>query len=470
MNARSTAARLPEPTTLAEMHARKREADARQAAAAQRLQRQSPADRARVEQFKRQVDAETQVEASAPAQPHSEPPSAAPEIDPLTDAQIRQTLGDDRIERTPRRIITRVAEEYGLRYDDIVGESREGPVVEARFAAIAAVRSAHPKRSLPWLGTQFGNRDHTTILHALRHLGLAAPAAPNAVLAGLAVDSSGMRPVAPLALPDLQVAPAPGPSPTFRFVDPCSLRIDPAYQRGLSEKSLNLIRRIVGNWSWSAFKPPIVVEGDGGLDVIDGQHTAIAAATHPDISEIPVMVVVAERREERADAFVRHNRDRVQVTGMQMHVSLVAAGDQVANGVEQACRAAGARVLRVNPTAGRYAVGDTMAVEVLGRLVKRHGVEKAAEVVRTCVEAELAPVTATALRAVETLLLGTEHAGLYAPDALARTFRALGSKLDRDAAIFSATNKAARWQGFVAVLARNTRRVRADAASGEGRL
>lgn len=451
--ATSNAARRSEPNTLEEMHARKKEADRRQAEAAARLRvavRDEPAPRP----------------ATQPPVPASEPeaelvtPPEPPTIDPAVDAQIRATLGEDTIERTPRRIIGRVAAEYGVSYEEIVGEGRDANTLAARDAAWIAVHAVHAKRSLPWFGRQFGNRDHTTVLHAFRRLGLVAAAAPNPALAALTVDADGVRTVEPLALPDLTPGLVEGTAPTFRMVDPRALRIDQAYQRGLSERSLLLIRRIVSEWSWRAFKPPIVVEGDGALHVIDGQHTAIAAATHGGIAQIPVMLVEAAARTERAEAFVRHNRDRLHITGVQMHVSQVAAGDPIAVGVEEACRRAGARILRSNTSVMRYRPGDTIAIEALTRLVRRHGVDLAARIIGVCVAGEQAPVRAENLRAVESLLTASEHGGVYEPDDLASAFRKLGAELPRKVAMFAATHRVARWQAVMAVLAQTAKRRR----------
>ncbi|MBX3751922.1 MAG: hypothetical protein KF897_17725, partial [Opitutaceae bacterium] len=50
------------------------------------------------------------------------------------------------------------------------GASRTRHVVEARFEAIRLVRAARPDLSLPAIGRLF-NRDHTTILHALKRAG-----------------------------------------------------------------------------------------------------------------------------------------------------------------------------------------------------------------------------------------------------------------------------------------------------------
>lgn len=452
MKTRSAAARA-EPASLAEMQARKREADQRQAEAAARFRQASPSGETR-SPMPIEPPAETEAQGAVTAT-----------VDPIVDAQVRATLGDAAIERTPRRIIARIAEEYGLTYEAVVGAGRDGTLMAARDAALIAVREAHPKRGLKWLGRQFGDRDHTTILHALRRLGVVRPPAANSILVGLRTDAAGLRAIEPLALTGIAPGLIAGTAPTFRLVDPRTLLVDEIYQRTLSEQSLKLIARIVAEWSWRAFKPPIVVEDKRALHVIDGQHTAIGAASHGGIDLIPVMVVEASSRVERAEAFVRHNRDRLQVTGVQMHVSQVVAGDPVAVGVEEACRLAGARILRSNTSVMRYRVGDTIAIEALARLVRRHGVEGAARIIAVCVDGEQAPVRAESLRAVEGLLTGPGHEGVYDPGALAAVLRALAPELPRKVALFAATHRVPRWQAVMAVLAQHTKRRRGAGAA-----
>lgn len=102
-----------------------------------------------------------------------------------------------------------------------------------------------------------------------------------------------MRQVAGLSFPDIAPAVIDTLPPELRLVAPSALSVDDRYQRCLSERSIRLIRKIVAEWDWRAFKPPVVVEVDGRLDVIDGQHTAIGAVTHGGIALTPFGIVIA---------------------------------------------------------------------------------------------------------------------------------------------------------------------------------
>ncbi|PRD42097.1 hypothetical protein C5748_18250 [Phyllobacterium phragmitis] len=77
-------------------------------------------------------------------------------------------------------IIARVAHQHGFTYDDIIGLSRSRKLINVRFEAIAAVRAARPNMTLPEIGKRF-NRDHTTILHALKKMGVKQTGAPRRV-------------------------------------------------------------------------------------------------------------------------------------------------------------------------------------------------------------------------------------------------------------------------------------------------
>jgi hypothetical protein len=74
-------------------------------------------------------------------------------------------------------IVRAVAEKHSLEGSlvtaaDIYGRSRSYWIRDARFEAIAAVALACDAWSLPTIGRFFGGRDHTTILHALRRMGV----------------------------------------------------------------------------------------------------------------------------------------------------------------------------------------------------------------------------------------------------------------------------------------------------------
>lgn len=68
-------------------------------------------------------------------------------------------------------LIAGTARRHSVSVVTLMGPDRTAPMLAARWAAIAAVHKAFPRLSLTRLGHVF-QRDHTTILNALRRQGL----------------------------------------------------------------------------------------------------------------------------------------------------------------------------------------------------------------------------------------------------------------------------------------------------------
>jgi chromosomal replication initiation ATPase DnaA len=71
----------------------------------------------------------------------------------------------------PRVLIERVAAWHRLPTTAILSTRRDRPAIVARWDAVVAVKMAYPTISFARLGRLF-DRDHTTIMHALRKRGL----------------------------------------------------------------------------------------------------------------------------------------------------------------------------------------------------------------------------------------------------------------------------------------------------------
>jgi len=216
-----------------------------------------------------------------------------------------------------------------------------------------------------------------------------------------------LRRIQPIEIPRLTLAEVPTAEPRIEWVSPTELLVDEAYQRTLHERSINLIRRLVANWDWRRFKPPIVVKTEHGYEVIDGQHTSIAAATRT-FPRIPVLVVDAAEMVDRAAAFLGHNRDRLAMTPMQLYFAAVAAQDPEAMAMDRVCRAAGVRMLKYGRP--NYKVGESVAVGAIRSLVNRCGEEAAITVLRALVEGKSAPVELIHVKAAEALIVWPAHA------------------------------------------------------------
>lgn len=272
-----------------------------------------------------------------------------------------------------------------------------------------------------------------------------------------AVPAVGLRPIEPINSAGLAPTTPSTTGPIFEWVDPASLLVNETYQRDLSERSVKLIRRIIEGWNWTKFKPPVCSLGDHGLEVIDGQHTAIAAATHPYVAQIPVMIVETETVQDRASAFIGQNTTRLGITKMQLHRAAVAAGDEDALTIEQVCQRSGVRLLMAKPH--RWKVGDSVAVQAVGALIDRRGAMGARKVMELLVRAEAAPVTQAGLKAVEMILFDPEYADAD-QDHLHEAIKTMGEAAEREAATFAAAHRVALWKALGIVWFRKCRKQR----------
>lgn len=217
------------------------------------------------------------------------------------------------------------------------------------------------------------------------------------------MTTNNMRKIQPIDLRGVVPKLPTGPKPQLLWVAPTSLLVDETYQRGLSKESYGLIRRMAAGFAWNRIKPPIVVDaGAGALHVIDGQHTAIAAASI-ELPEIPVFKVAAADQAIRAAAFVGHNTDRLRIAPITVYQALLAAGDPDAQDVANVCRRAGVRIRNLNQ-ASMVAEGDSMAIGTIRALIKKLGVRKSRCVLEALVKGRVAPLSGAEIMAADKVM------------------------------------------------------------------
>ena len=163
------------------------------------------------------------------------------------------------------------------------------------------------------------------------------------------------------------------------------------------------------------------------------------------------MVVQAEAQVDRAQAFIGHNRDRLGITEVQMHAAAVAAGDEEALRVARICEAADVTVLRIPPAGGVYKLRTTIAVAVVRALVAAEEEADATWILRSLADANLAPVTAAHIRALQHLVTAGEFAEVDR-DALVRAIQlAPGTLAEQEAKEHAAVHRVPVWRGLAAV-------------------
>lgn len=266
-----------------------------------------------------------------------------------------------------------------------------------------------------------------------------------------------MRSIKAIEFPDAPPGLVLAMAPEVIWADPRTLLVEEAYQRAIGEKGMKIIKGMVTAWDWRRFKMPNVCRIDEGLVVLDGQHTAIGAASNPMVEQIPLLVVAGDALADRAGAFVGVNRDRVNLTPMQLHKAAVVHGDEDALTLEQVCMRAGVKVLAAQTRS--WKAGETVAVQAIASLINRRHAKGAREVLEVLVKGGVAPITSQLIKAVEAILFDTDFKGKVTPEKISETLirRPL---LANEAAVFATTHRLPNWKAFTSVLFR--------AATGRG--
>ncbi|WP_398479265.1 hypothetical protein [Tardiphaga sp.] len=276
---------------------------------------------------------------------------------------------------------------------------------------------------------------------------------------------TGRRQIQPIALNGVVPGGSTRKLPIFEWLDPRTLWVDGSYQRESSERSLKLVRKIISEFDWAKFKPPVGVLVNDGVELLDGQHSAIAAASHPEIKMIPVMLLDVEKLEERASAFIAHNVTRISVTKTQLHTAAIAAGEEEALAVQRVCAEAGVTILRVQPGSGRYPPATTMSVTAIAALIKARGEITAVKVLSCLARGELAPINQTHVRAADVLLNDAEFCTQITSESLSATIQSTGRKIEDEAAVFRAAHPSvSAWKAMAICWFRNRRGSKAGAS------
>jgi len=261
-----------------------------------------------------------------------------------------------------------------------------------------------------------------------------------------------IRAIVPISIANIEPNVPPTGMPIFELVKPTDLFVDPAYQRDVSEKGLRQIRRIIADFDWAKFKPPICTysefEGHTILKVLDGQHTAIAAASNPHVELIPVMIVDAEDTQAQARAFIGQNTDRVGVTHLQLHQAALAAANEDAQTLALVCSRANITVLKSPGSYTGTGSRQTIAVKSIEALIAKRGPILAREILEIIANADRGPVTAPQIKAVEMLMTEKEYADVISPEDLTTAIIDLLYTAEEEAKLFAVTHKIQFWKAL----------------------
>jgi hypothetical protein len=217
----------------------------------------------------------------------------------------------------------------------------------------------------------------------------------------------GLRPIAPLSdLMGISPNKVSSKAPEPIELEPTDMYVDAAYQRDMSRASLRLVMRMVNGWDWRKFKPPVVTKNASDqFVVIDGQHTAIAAATHPDIKRIPAMFVTMPEVEDQANAFVSHNTAQVKVQPLDLFHARHRGGDAKVREIYDIVTKAGVTISRVVQGVGaNHEQNETVSIGVLEKLYGKYGAARFRQIMTVVGKCGFTPVRADHMRAVAILL------------------------------------------------------------------
>lgn len=216
--------------------------------------------------------------------------------------------------------------------------------------------------------------------------------------------TSAPRPI--VALSHVGKCNDPGLAPEVVHLTLSQLRVNDEYQRSLSKASLSRIRKMAKAWDWSSYKAVTVARTDDEavFEIIDGQHTAMAAASNGSVHILPCLLVSAATLQEKARSFIGINTAKVGLTPANIYKGQVAAEDPVAVAVSKALEATGCRVVDLPPAKGQYAVGDTMAIGTLLMIAKARGGERLTTLLEMCKAAGCVPIGSKMVKALNLAL------------------------------------------------------------------
>lgn len=239
--------------------------------------------------------------------------------------------------------------------------------------------------------------------------------------------------------------PDPGDVPVLDWLDPGLIDADPLYQRPLDETRVDAILK---GFTWRSFGAIVVVpQADGKYHATDGQHRLEAAKRHPKVTHVPAVIVKAEDIQSEASIFVEINKNRKNVSALELFFAGLAADDDDALTIHQVCERAGVRIPKY-ASAG-FKPGDCVSISAIQSVINRRGAMRARQVLEVLAKADLAPISANHIKAAESLLLDDEF-GVEGED-LTATILGMGAAAEAEAKRFAATHCCSMWKGLASV-------------------
>lgn len=159
-----------------------------------------------------------------------------------------------------------------------------------------------------------------------------------------------------------------GERPTLDWIGIDAIEVDSNYQRELKP---NLVDKILRTFTWAKFGAIVLSrQADGKFTVVEGQHRWKAASLHPDVTEVPAVIVTHDDIAGEAQSFLAINRDRMAVTTVEQYWAGLTAGDEKVLAISRVLHAAGCDVV---PAQGHYRPNLTNSITAIDRCLQRYG-------------------------------------------------------------------------------------------------
>lgn len=227
-------------------------------------------------------------------------------------------------------------------------------------------------------------------------------------------------------IPDVQGVNDPlGEVAQRREIPANSIHVDHTYQRDLSGESYRRIRHMVQNWDWRLFEPPLIwIDGKGRNVAIDGQHTAKAWVSHPDLPlMIPVNVLTSVNSAKiAAEIFMGRNMNRIRLHHLQEYKAALIAEMDWAITVQDVAQATNVFIPFAPSLAQRP--NTCMAISAILESVDKYGMAGAKKILGILAEGMLRPIREQHIKAMAILLYAPEYKNKLATDRLKALIRA----------------------------------------------
>ncbi len=159
-----------------------------------------------------------------------------------------------------------------------------------------------------------------------------------------------------------------GERPALEWVPIDAIIVDNSYQREIKPAQ---VKKILRGFSWAKFGALVLSRlDDGRYAVVEGQHRWKAACLHPDVDQVPAVIVEHADTASDARSFLAINRDRTAVTTVETYWAGLTAGDEAAVAISKVLTSAGCDVV---PEQGHYRPHLTNSIGAVGRCLSRYG-------------------------------------------------------------------------------------------------